>query len=453
MQRQIKTGVGLFALVTMISGTTQAETKVTTPEPPPQTSAKGSPIALSLERAIDMAKGFNPDIKIRSNEIERTEWQKRQALGTALPQISSEVSWQHYPSPPMMGGIPVKRNYETVGSITVRQAIFTFGAVSNALKAAEVGLKASRYSKDATVREVIYATRLAYYSVLLAAQQLEIAKDSLKNAEDNLRILRQAVYAGRPGQSDFLRIQSDVNSRRPRVEEAQANYDQAVYTLKRIVGLEPDQDITLTTALTTEFPTFDAASLKDKLLSNQPQLAALESAISLNENIAKVQRSRGLPSIGAFYNYSQTRASDSSRPGAGDPVDSSAVGIALQWNIWDGGSTNAEYKQALVDKTNAEITLRKTRDDLILSLDRALASYRAQRESFQSNERAVDFAKRSFQISQKRFRAGQTSVTELNDVEGLLTQNRLQAALSQFQLNQSIAEVERLTAPREEATP
>lgn len=412
--------------------------------------AGASPMELSVERALDLAREHSQDLKLRDNDIERVEAQKRSALGSALPQISAEVTWQNYPTPPTMNGIPLKKDYETVGTITVRQALFTFGAVSNALAAADAGLNAGRLAKEATWLEIAHATRLTYASALLAAQQLEIAQESLKNAEENLRIMRQAVSGGRPGQSDFVRLQADVNSRRPRVQEAQANFDQALMNLRRLTGLPPEQELRLTTPTPERFPALNKNLLRDKL-NAQPQLGALEQTIEVNDRLAKTRRSRRWPSIGAFYSHSRSHQSDTASPGAGPGTNTAALGVGVSWNIWDGGSTDADYRQALTEKSQAEIQLRKTREDFELALSRAISSYEAQRESQPSYVKAVDLARESFRISQQRFRAGQTSVTELNDVDGLLTQTRLQRALNAFQLSQSLSEIERLSGVAPEA--
>lgn len=403
-------------------------------------------ISLSLSEALERARATDQNILLRQVELERTEWQYQEALGSALPNISAEATAARYLEKPSFGGFSLNSNYETTGSVTVTQALFSFGAISSALKAADVARILGRKSQEATVREIEHAVRVTYSSALLAQDQLRIARQSLKNAEENVNILRRSFGGGRAPQGDLIRLQADLASRRPRVSEAEANYQNTLLSLKRLTGIAIDTEIRLADSPPTEFAALDLNTRVESLRKEQPQLEALRQTVSLQESLADARWSTLMPSLGAFYTYSSSARSEERFLGNDSRINTSVLGLSLRWNLWDGGTTRARYKQALVDQKVAEIQYDKSLRDFELELKQQIQEYDSKRRTLPDAEQAVSLAQQSFRISQNRFRSGKTSVTELNDAEYQLTMAESQKALILFNIQQTLSNIERLSA-------
>lgn len=403
--------------------------------------------ALSLEEAISLAKRNSEELKIKQVELQKREAQKREVLGTALPQISVDATWQKYFKEPVFYGNPVAITYQLQSGVSVSQTLWAFGRVSAALNAAKAGLKIGELEKELTENEIEYLTTVAYYGVLLSETQLKIARQTLGNARENLAILQRKFSGGRPPQGDLVRLKSDVSARIPQVNTAESEYRQAIMTLAQMIGSENPEDLKLTTSFASEFSPLNENELLSKMKSTQPRLQLLRETIKYNSEVARVQSALDWPVLSVFGNYTYSGASSESIR-SNDLYDSVYGGLALTWNLWDGGQSNAKYRQAISDRMIAELGLEQGQESLSLDLKKNIQSYKALTESHSSAKEAVSLAEKSFAIAQRRFRTGQAPVTEVNLTESTLTQARLGLALNLFQIHSTLAQIKNLTAEK-----
>ena len=98
----------------------------------------------------------------------------------------------------------------------------------------------------------------------------------------------------------------------------------------------------------------------------------------------------------------------------------------------------------MIDKSNAKLELTKARRDLTLELRNAISDYKSMIDTYRANQEAVRLSRASFEAQQDSFRAGDKTLTDLNDSELQLTRNRLNEALTLYSINDAIARIERL---------
>lgn len=399
---------------------------------------------MSLKQVVDRAIEYSPQIRLQKNEKVKLEHEYRSVLGTALPNIKANYTVSNYLTKPSYGGFSLNSTYERSTGIEVSQTLYSFGAVSGALKAADAALDISKLSQELTGREVEYAAKVAFYSVLLAEKQLEIAQNSLGNAKSNLSILQGYFSTGRPPQGDLIRLKADVAARHPQVEEAKSNLNQANSRLKTLLGLPEERVIKLSGGFAHHLPKLKVEDLIEKLESNEPQLKVLDKQIKYADSFAKIQRSKMLPQLGAFYAYNVSGRSEDEIFGNDSSVESSVVGVSVSWSLWDGGTTMADYRKAKAIKVEAELQKVQQRDQLILALQEKVQEYSMLKVNLENDSKSVALAKESFRLSQNRFKTGKTSVTELNSAEALLNQTLLTEALHKFRINESYAAIRKI---------
>ncbi|MEZ4871079.1 MAG: TolC family protein [Bdellovibrionales bacterium] len=319
--------------------------------------AHAEPTTVSLKDAIERAKSYSPDIKLQQQQIKKIELEKRSVLGEALPNISTSYTVNNFIDTPVISGFSLNSKYEKTFDFTVRQALFRFGAITSGLAAAKIALGTAELQKTLVERDVVYATKVAYYSSLLAAKQLEISNTALQNAKQNLNLLQNYFSSGRPPQGDLIRLQADIAARKSQLEEAKFNQELAHTQLRTLMGLNNATSILLTDEFDTDFIPIDREVLRRDLQENQPQLRALKKQIEYQEEVSNIQKARTLPKIDAIYNVSSSDRSDTEIFEQDSNVSSSLVGVTLTWEIWNGGTNRANYNKAVVDKNLAEIVL------------------------------------------------------------------------------------------------
>lgn len=398
---------------------------------------------LTLEKSLEMALQYSPALKLQKNKTQQVEHDYRDAFGNALPTVSASYEVQNYLKKPTISGFSMNSTYQRNAGVTVSQPLFTFGAVSSGIKAANAALEMSEITEALTEREIVYAVQVTYYTIELAQKQLEIAEESLKNATNNLNILKRSFSSGRPPQQDLIRLQADVASRSSQLKDAENTLAQAKVKFKTLLGIPLEGSLQLQPSNLDQISDISGAKLEKSSLNEQPQLKLYDKQIQYSENLTAVQKANLYPKLGAYYTYN---VSDRSNRGVSDTdssVDTSVVGLSLTWDIWSGGSNRAKVEKAMAVRKYAEIQKVQEGDALAQSLQEKVIEYNTLKETLKNDEVSVKLARESFRVSQSRFRTGKTSVTELNSVEAQLYQAMLVQVAHEFQLKESLAAIQK----------
>lgn len=401
--------------------------------------------ALTLDQAIEKVKSYSQELKSVIAERKTNKLSRREALGRALPQISANVGHSDYFKIPSFGGFQLQGNYELEYGVTVSQALYTFGAVGAALKAAKVGLEKSDLDVLVSELNAEYVAKAAYYNILLAQRNVEINEGLLKYAQDNLNILNRSFSGGRPPQGDAIQIQADIENKKPMVENALADLKIAKANLNILMGEAPTKPLKVVGELNSRFPNLNYDILERQIDANSPSLKAQEKFVEFQSSYADVMWAETMPKLGAFYRFNTIQQSlGEGRFDNDRQLDTSVWGLSITWNIWDGGITHTNYQKAKVQVSQAEIQLQASKDQLNQQVVATMEKLNGYKNNVESYRKAVDLARRSFQLSQNRFRSGKTSITELNQTQSLLLQSEMQQAQNLFQMNMSFAQIENL---------
>lgn len=72
--------------------------------------------------------------------------------------------------------------------------------------------------------------------------------------------------------------------------------------------------------------------------------------------------------------------------------------------------------------------------------------YKQYKENLKANIEAVRLAEEAFKQTQEMFASGQATLTDLNDAERLLTNQKLNKEMTLFSINITLARIEKLIA-------
>lgn len=396
---------------------------------------------VTLNEAVQLAKKNSELMALSKSEFEKTKHQVKEAWSTVLPKVNLEARYQRFLQDPVFftQTFPIKNQFES--SVNVQQLVYAFGKIDGALSAAKIGTKIGRIKMELTKADVEFLAQTSYFSALFYKEQLKIIKQSLRNSIENLEILQNKFSSGRPPKGDLLRLQSDVEVRKTQVKLAESNYNQATLSLSRVIGIKSEFE--LGSGFNHDLIHFKKKQLDAKVENTKPRIDLLRQTADLMKIGANIEKANRYPTLSAFGSFIYSGGSISTL-NSNDLNSYSLVGLQLQWNIWNGGTVSAKYKQALEDYAQAEITYQKGQKDLQLDIDKALINYNSLIEGNSSSKQAVKLAEQSFKITQKRFKTGQSSVTELNSAESALTQTRVQLSSNIFQAHMALAELESL---------
>ena len=403
-------------------------------------------LQVSLKSAIDRALKASEDLQISDNEIARSNSEFREERAEIFPHISGLATWSNNYEYPDIAATAATKEYSLDAGITIDQKLFTFGRIFNAISAARNEIDVSRWEKEAVTREIIYVTKLAYYKVCLTKQVFDIFQQSYERAQENKTILQGRSAGGRVSKYDNIKIAADIASRLPSVNTARANLNSALQTLKTAIGVDSKTIINITDSYISEYSILDKEALLTNLYQNQPTLKARKKSVAAAEDTIQEKRAEFFPEVSAFSTWNHKGLGDTYEVGSENLDGYGVAGLKVSLPIWEGGERKEELQQAMIGKDNARLRLKKTTENFLLVLENAITEYHEFIKTLDVNIEAVRLAQEAFKMSQDFFRTGRISVTDLNDAELLLTREKLNKEKTLFNINATLAKIEKLAA-------
>lgn len=317
-----------------------------------------------------------------------------------------------------------------MAGVTVKQPIYTFGKIGNAVDAVRSAINMSESGRELAKREVKYAAANMYWTAKMTDGLVKIAKKSL---DDTVSAKNKLTAAGRAGRGNLVKIESDIESKKINLSDAEFNRDTAYRMLKILAGIDMNEDLNLTDDMPVKFENIETT----KLTSN-PEWDMLNQQIQMYESNASSKRAGHYPTLAATASYDYIATNTNSDVFAGDKNQSAYWGIAFQVPLFDGGLARANATMEAMNAESARQDLDKSKKMKTEEFNTALKKYNHLRGNLESLENARNLAEKAYKISSDRFAAGQTSAIELAEVSAGLSQ--LDMALLNAKYNILMAE-------------
>jgi len=401
-------------------------------------------LQIGLDETIKRALDTSEEFKIKGQEVNKTEGIYREVRSGMLPHINAQSLWSYTIDSP--SDMKLNDYYELAG-VNASQVVWSFGKVMYAVNSAKKAVEASRLNREAGRQEIIYTAKLSYYSSLLARNALSITEKSYANALENKKLLGQRSYGGRSPKYEIIRMSAEVAARVPTVNEARTQFDAATETLKKLIDADSDRKIALTGDFQEKYDEFSYDTLVAVMYEREPSLKSLSKVVESADARVKSSYASFLPTVSAFTSWNYFGGSNEHSFLNNDELGRYAfAGLKVDIPIWEGGAKEAQLSQSKADKEIAILRSRQVGKNLLLELKKAFLEYEQHKENLKANIEAVNLAEESFKQTQEMFASGQVTLTDLNDAELLMTNQRLNKEMTLFNINITLARIEKLIA-------
>ena len=345
-----KVCVALAALV-LIAGTVQQ-------------SAAGSPghttLVLDLEGCIQTALQNAPEIGEAQADQALTESRLDEAKGYRLPQISLTSLIGPAPGAKKEDLTPVVNTdksfnmrdltWFTSSDIMITQPLWTFGKISENMKAATHGIEVDKAKKRQKGHEVALEVKKYYYGLLLARELqgviAELQQYMRQGKEKVQELIDNESAAGDP--MDLYKIDAYSGEVNKYMEEAHKGECLATAALKARLGLVNGTDIAIEEDQLQE-PEFNCLELDDyieKSKQQRPEFKQLAEGIAARTALVEAAKANYYPDIFLAGIFSWAYAADRDKvnnPYISDSFNHLYGGVALgmRWKI-DFGITKSK---------------------------------------------------------------------------------------------------------------
>ena len=142
-------------------------------------------------------------------------------------------------------------------------------------------------------------------------------------------------------------------------------------------------------------------------------------------NNVRLKQYAYLPTLAATFSYTANAMTNDFKFSEYQWTPYSYVGLSLTIPIFSGGKRYNDVRQARVQKTELELTMKDTERKLRIAIRQYLNTMEANMKSYNAALETVALAQKAYDISAKSYQVGKSTITDLNDAQLALTQAKL----------------------------
>ena len=386
-------------------------------------NAQEKEMSLSMREAIQFAIKNSYNNKVALNDIEAAKKRKWETTATGLPQISGVVNYQNnlkqqFPGVDFNGDgtVDFGAKHNVTGTVTLDQLLFD-GSYLVGLQSAKTYLKISEQAKEKTELATREAVINAYGNVLVAEERIEILKGNKKTVD---RQLKGAVEGFKQGLTEeetveqFKITQGNIISQQ---RNADRNREIAYQMLNLSLGNPINTKLKLTDSLDDlVVNNTDLNLLAQKFdLDNHIDFRIAENDREAKRLLMRLEKSRALPSVRAYVNYSRLANADNFNffNSSQDWISTSVFGVGINIPIFSSLGRSAKTAQAKIALESADIRLAETKQRLNLQAEQAQSNYELSIENYETAKKNLALATRIERKQKIKFDEGVTTSIDL----------------------------------------
>ena len=395
---------------------------------------------LDLDSAIYLAMENNYQLRQAQERVIRQMDVIRQARGALLPAVTGTGTWSKVADSLVehQDGIRIRDTEDWSTAIEVSQNIYAGGSDWAFMKAQMLTLAANKAELQGLINETALGVKQRYYDAQLALAQIGVQEDLVELREAELKNAQNRLDAGVGSNFEALRARVALSNSRPELIRANNTYVLNLQELRRYIGLQElgKDGLKLAAGIHTETIDINEKDALDRAAGKRPEIAQLSLVVESQKSGVRVQIGQMLPVVQAFTQYQVNRASSGADE---NTLSGGLIGVRGNWNIWDGGATQAKVQQARSDVRSAELSLDELKFNIEVEVRRAYSGVVNARELVKASEQTVTEAEESLRLANSRLEVGAATQLDILDSQLQLTQARTNKIQSLRDLNVAIA--------------
>jgi outer membrane protein TolC len=423
MSRLIQTSI---ALAWLLAAGLSAQTDPQVPE------------KLTLLEAKRLALAGNPGMDALLARIQAAEAVVGQARSARKPQLTATAAATWLDQVSLSNGDDGSMAYYQTG-LGVNWLLFDGFATRFRIKAAQAGNAVSLAEWRDGQRLLAEGVATTFLNCLLAQEASRVTE---RDAEFNRSLLDEAkkrLAAGAGARVDVLNFSVRVRTAENSLLGTRRDLRAAKQVLAALLGLEfgelPQATVLVSLADSAGEALPEAQDAIEAALAKRPDLSSLDHSIAQLQAVAKSQQGAYMPTLVAQAEYDLARA-ENARFNASRDADS-YVGLALSWNLFDGGRRRYSLAETKALLRAAAAGRNQLRNEIASEVRRALDNLSTTGRQYTNQREITNMSREIRGIVHKEYLSGLSPLTRLNEVQTDLV--RAEGALARTRILQAQA--------------
>ena len=407
-----------------------------------------APRVLTLEEALATARAQQPQVRQAAAATQAAVARADETLAPLLPQVSGSGSYQretaNYASKP--GSLPgpisgtssseswATSSYYNFG-LNASVLLYDFGQTRSRWRSSRASAASQKDSERATLDQVLYSVRIAYFQARAAKELVKVANETLANQQKHMEQTQGFVEAGRQPEISLAQAKTDFANTRVQLITAENGYETAKAQLNQAMGLDSPADYDVAGEGLPAIDGEDGAPdvLLDEAVKARPELSALANQARAQELTVRALRGAFGPSLNLSTGFSD----------AGEQFSNLTwnwnAGLLFSVPIFQGGQTKAQVREAEANLAAIKAQFDGQRQQVRLEIEQARLTIRADKAALDASAEALANARLRLELAEGRYETGVGNIIELGDSQVALTSAAQQRVQADYYLAQARA--------------
>lgn len=395
-------------------------------------------VDMTLDKCIELALGNNPQINAAFHDILASDARIKQVWANYFPQLSWQTGYTKIKQLQLSDalGRNLTFNYYILGQVTLQQMLYDFGVTQNQATIKRLDYEAYKTTLSATINDVIYQTKDAYYNLLFAFENRRVAEDTVKKFEMFYNQAKAFYEIGMNPKVDVTIAEVNLSNAKLQLIQADNAVNLAVAKLNNVMGVPFIDKYNVQERL--KYQPVDVSFNQSVEIARdaRPELKLAELKVESANQTMKLVKKSYFPTLSIEGQYQRGGKSWNSNYGYN-------IGGYLNFPTINGMLIKNEIKEAryLYDKEIANA--KNTQNSIYLEIQNAFLTLEEKKNQMPVAILGVKQAKENYELSYGRYRVGEASPTELKDAQINYQQAQLTYYNALYQYNSSKAALEK----------
>ena len=414
---------------------------------------------LSLAKAQEIAVANNPSYTAAYYAITAAKMKYYQALGAYSPELSASVTLTHTNTEGdrMYNANVANRSRSFTPSFSLQATWLLFDGLAREfqVKISQANFNAEKAMSEDDCRLLMRNVAYAYNEVMLAAENKRIAVEDMEFQVKNLGYTELKFQVGAVPLSDVLNFRAQANVAEGKRITAEYQYQVALYALAVLMGYPEG-----TLPPSIKFPEVRSIKLNDlpsvdiyidNALANRPDLRAYREQLKIVDYQLSQTYSSYSPTVSAFaqYTYSSSNSRavfDSGIVHSDSSNNTFSFGGQANWTLFNGFIRYNKVREARANLAAQQYQVADAWLKVVQEVRNAHINYVQNVKQARLYEKTLAITTRQRDLVDDQYRAGNTALTRLNEVQRDLVDAQTTLASAYINVQNAKAQLEAAAA-------
>ncbi len=382
---------------------------------------------LTLSESIAVALDKNWSLRAKEEGVRQANAIKNQSRADFLPSLRTTYGYTGYKDNLMQFSEFTfqrsKENYSWRTSLSL--PIFTGFALSSSYELAKLGIDQAKVEVALEKLDLALRVKQAYFDILIADKAVEVAEKDVASRKSNADVARNFYEVGMIPVNDLLQAEVEWAAAQQTLVKVQNSARVARSAFNVILAREVSAPVDVEDILDYKPEVGEFEDYRKQALEQRPEIKAVEIAILQADQQTRLAKSGYYPTVSISGEYTKQGDSFGVSGSRFHDARDLSYGVSLSWSLFEGGKTYYSTREKESLKRELMETQRALEDSIDLELKTALLDLETAEKNIPTTRKAVEQGEENLRVSEERYKAQVTTITEVLDAQTRLSQARV----------------------------